>query len=130
MYVTPRIELDQTMLEIKKLAQMIRNKKAIMREETRVNKQNKKPAMPRTTTAKVRDRSVSKLRSQMEELGVDMSDTNDAHFTKTKGRSRSLGPPAKRMRMETESTSQTRNRSVSRTPRNEQGVKDVAVSIK
>lgn len=130
MYVTPKIEFDETMLEIKKLALQIRNKKAIMREETRVNKQNKKPTMPRTTTAKVRERSVSRLRSEMENLGVDMSETENAHFTKTKGRSRSLGPPAKRMRMDTsESRSQSKNRSVSRTPRNEQGVKDVAVSI-
>lgn len=128
MYVVPKIELDETMLEIKRLALQIRNKKAIMRDESRVNKQNKKPTMPRTTTAKGRERSVTKLRSQMEDLGVDMSGTDNAHFTKTRGRSRSAGPPVKRMRMDTsEGASQSRNRSVSRTPRNEQGVKDVAV---
>ncbi|KAI4467051.1 nucleolar gtp-binding protein 1 [Holotrichia oblita] len=131
MYVVPKIELDETMLEIKRLALQIRNKKAIMRDESRVNKQNKKPTMPRTTTAKVRERSVTKLRSQMENLGVDMSGTENAHFTKTRSRSRSLGPPVKRMRMDTsEGASQSRNRSVSRTPRNEQGVKDVAMRNK
>lgn len=72
---------------------------------------------------------MSKLKTQMEELGVDMSETENAHFTKTKTRSRSVGPPAKRMRMDTsESRSQSRNRSVSRPPRDEQGVKDVVVS--
>lgn len=63
----------------------------------------------------------------MQELGVDMSGTENANFTKTKGRSRSLGPPQKRMRMDVD-VPQNKNRSVSRTPRNEQGVKDVAVS--
>lgn len=129
MYITPKIELDETMREIRALAKQIRRKKAILKDEARVNKQSKKPTIPRTSGAKVRGRSVSRLRSQMEELGVDMSETENAHFTQTKGRNRSLGPPAKRMRMDTsENRSQSRNRSVSVTPRNEQGVKDVAVS--
>lgn len=63
----------------------------------------------------------------MEELGVDMSGTEKAHFTKTKRKSRSVGPPEKRMRMDVD-VPENRNRSVSRTPRNEQGVKDIAVS--
>lgn len=66
----------------------------------------------------------------MSNLGVDMTSTEDAHFTKTKQRSRSVGPPMKRMRMDTtESTSFNRARSLSKPPRNELGVKDVAVSI-
>lgn len=129
MYVVPKIELDETMRDIRALAKQIRRKKAILKDEARVNKQSKKPTIPRTSGAKVRDRSVSRLRSQMEELGVDMSGTENAHFTQTKSRSRSTGPPAKRMHMDTsENRSQSRNRSVSQTPRNEQGVKDVAVS--
>lgn len=76
----------------------------------------------------MRDRSVAKLRTQMSALGVDMSGSEEAHFTKTKTRSRSMGAPAKRMRMDTsEIRSESKNRSVSRTPRNELGVKDVAV---
>ena len=122
------------MQEIKALALEIRNKKAIMKEESRVNKQSKKPTMPRTSLAKGRDRSVKKLRSQMQDLGVDMSGTENAHFTKTKrSRSKSTGDgvlPVKRRRMDLSvSTSSNRNRSVSRTPRNELGVKDVAVSF-
>lgn len=53
MYVVPKIELDETMQEIKKLALQIRNKKAIMRDEARINKQSRKPVMPRTAGAKV-----------------------------------------------------------------------------
>lgn len=130
MYVVPKIEYDETMKEIKALALQIRNKKAILREETRVNKQSAKPVMPRTAGSKVRDRSVSRLRSEMENLGVNMDDSEGAHFTKTKARSRSAGPAAKRMRMDTSvSRSESRARSVSAPPRDEQGVKDVAVSI-
>lgn len=131
MYVVPKIELDDTMKEIKALALQIRNKKAIMKDEARVNKQCKKPTMPRTTAAKGRDRSVSRLRSEMETLGVDMSETNDAHFTKTKGKSRALGPVAKKIRTDMlEAASENKNRSVSRTPRNQLGVKDAAMQKK
>lgn len=132
MYVIPKIELDETMREIKALALQIRNKKAILKEETRVNKASSKPTMPRTAGAKVRGRSVSKLRKEMENLGVDMEDTGDANFTKTKTRSRSrtIEPSAKRMRMDTSenrSQSRARERSLSK-PRDQQGVKDDVVS--
>lgn len=135
MYATPKIELDETMREIKALAQQIRDKKVILREETRVNKATSKPTMPRTAGAKVRDRSVSRLRKEMEDLGVDMEGSEAANFTKTKSRARSrslAGPEAKRMRMDTsegrsKSKSVTRNRSLSK-PRDQQGIKDDAVS--
>jgi hypothetical protein len=69
--------MDETMREIRKLARQIRDKKIIMRQERAILKNSTKPIVPRTAPAKVRDRSVSRLRSEMEELGVDMSDTND-----------------------------------------------------
>uniref|UniRef100_A0A6M2DLQ9 Nucleolar GTP-binding protein 1 n=1 Tax=Xenopsylla cheopis TaxID=163159 RepID=A0A6M2DLQ9_XENCH len=129
MYAVPKVELDQTMKEIRELALQIRHKKAILRDETRVNKASTKPKLPRTAVAKVRERSVSRLRSEMENLGVDMSGTENANFTKTKTRSRSLSrPAAKRMRMDVSaSRTQSRSRSV---PRDEQGVKDVMMKKK
>ncbi|XP_017772496.1 PREDICTED: nucleolar GTP-binding protein 1 [Nicrophorus vespilloides] len=131
MYVVPKIELDATMKEIKALAEQIRNKKAILKSEAMVQKHCKKPVMPRTSTAKVRGRNINKLRKEMSELGVDMNGTEDAHFTRTKGRSRSLGPVAKRSRMEVDVTeNKNKNRAVSRTPRNEMGIKDVAMKNK
>lgn len=54
MYVVPKIELDETMQEIKKLALQIRHKKAIIKDEARINKQSRKPVIPRTAGAKVR----------------------------------------------------------------------------
>ncbi|XP_072390132.1 nucleolar GTP-binding protein 1 [Diabrotica undecimpunctata] len=131
MYVVPKIELDDTMKEIKKLALQIRHKKAIIKDEARVNKQSRKPVMPRTAGAKVRGRSASRLRENMAELGVDLSDNEDAHYMNTKQRSRSMGPPTKKMRMEvSDSTSLNRSRSLSKPPRNEMGVKDVAMKKK
>jgi len=76
-YAVPKIELDETMREIRKLAHQIRDKKIIMRQERAILKNSTKPVVPRTAPAKVRGRSVSRLRSEMEELGVDMSDIND-----------------------------------------------------
>lgn len=76
-YAVPKIEMDETMREIRKLARQIRDKKIIMRQERAILKNSTKPVVPRTAPAKVRDRSVSRLRSEMEELGVDMSDTSD-----------------------------------------------------
>ncbi|XP_022119030.1 nucleolar GTP-binding protein 1 [Pieris rapae] len=123
MYAVPKIELDETMKEIRDLARQIRNKKAILKDESRLVKQSTKPVMPRTSRARDRDRSTNKLRQQMEGLGVDMSESKEAHFTRSRSRSRSMSAPAKRARLE----SQPRTRSVSRPARDEQGVKDVAM---
>ncbi|XP_045538343.1 nucleolar GTP-binding protein 1 [Papilio machaon] len=121
MYAVPKIELDETMREIRQLATQIRNKKAILKDESRLTKQSTKPVMPRTSRARARDRSTTKLRDEMEKLGVDMSETREAHFTRTVSRSRSRSlsaPAAKRARTD---------RTVSRPPRDTQGVKDVAM---
>lgn len=131
MYAVPKIELDQTMQEIRELAQQIRDKKKIMKVEARIVKQSTKPILPRNTVARGRERTVAGLRKQMEDLGVDMSETEKAHFTRTRSRSKSLRsrstsePPAKRARV----ASTSRGRSVSKPPRDESGVKDVVVSF-
>ncbi|XP_013136079.1 PREDICTED: probable nucleolar GTP-binding protein 1 [Papilio polytes] len=121
LYAVPKIELDETMREIRQLAVQIRNKKAILKDESRLTKQSTKPVMPRTSRARARDRSTTRLRDEMEKLGVDMSETQEAHFTRTQSRSRSRSlsaPAAKRARTD---------RTVSRPPRDTQGVKDVAM---
>lgn len=70
-------ELSDTMRDIQQLAKQIREKKAIMKDEARVLKASTKPVMPRTATSKVRGRSVSKLKEQMEELGVNIEETEN-----------------------------------------------------
>ncbi|KAK2587318.1 hypothetical protein KPH14_003037 [Odynerus spinipes] len=122
-------ELTETMREIVALAKQIREKKIIMKDEARIQKASTKPVMPRTAAAKLRDRSVSKLKEQMEDLGIDMEETENAHFTKTRSRSRSLSQPA-RKKMRLESVSQSRARSVSRPARDEMGVKDITMKTK
>ncbi|XP_073964647.1 nucleolar GTP-binding protein 1 [Choristoneura fumiferana] len=120
LYAVPKIELDETMREIKQLAIQIRNKKAILKDESLLTKQSTKPVMPRNTRARERARSTTKLREEMEKLGVDMSESKEAHFTRTRSRSRSASAPvAKRARIDV-----SRGRSVSRPARDEQGVKD------
>lgn len=115
------------MKDIRAMAQQIREKIAIDKQESLVNKQSTKPVMPRTSVARGRDRSVRKLRDQMEGLGVDMEDTGDAHFTKTRGRSRSLSGPARKKQRVESVVSTSRARSSSRPARDEMGVKDVVV---
>lgn len=81
MYDYKAPELTETMREIRELAKQIREKKIIMKEEARVTKASTKPIMPRTAASKIRDRSVTKLKEQMEELGVDMEDTENVSVT-------------------------------------------------
>ncbi|XP_043285686.1 nucleolar GTP-binding protein 1 [Venturia canescens] len=122
-------ELSETMKEIEMLAKQIRETKAIMKDEARIQKASTKPVMPRTAAAMKRGRSVSRLKEQMEDLGIDMENTKNANFTKTRGRSRSSSQPAKK-RMRVESLSQSRARSSSRPARDEMGVKDVVMKTK
>ncbi|XP_059475500.1 nucleolar GTP-binding protein 1 [Neocloeon triangulifer] len=129
MYTVPKIELDDTMQEICRLAKQIRDKKAIMRDEARIIKSSTKPKLPRTAAAKDRDRSVSRLRTQMNDLGVEPSESENAHYLKAnkRGRSATKSPVAtKRMRVDSEG----RARSMSKTPRDEMGVKNPEMRIK
>lgn len=68
--------MDETLLEIRSLARRIRERKAIMRQETRVASSGK-PTIPRTAPARARERKVSQLCDTMEELGVNMENTED-----------------------------------------------------
>lgn len=77
MYDYKVAELSETMQEIVQMAKQIRDKKAIMKDEARILKASTKPVMPRTAAAKLRDRSVSKLKEQMEDLGIDMEETEN-----------------------------------------------------
>lgn len=65
------------MKDIQNLARQIREKKFLMKDEAKIQKQSTKPVLPRTSAAKARGRSVTRLRDQMEELGVDMADTEN-----------------------------------------------------
>jgi len=115
-YDSDESEEDEAYEEIKDLAQKIRYKKGVMKQE-RIIGNTTKPVMPRNTIAKKRERSVSKLKREFEELGVDMKDTEGTHMERSRSKSR----PVKRAKMEVEG----KVRSVSRVPRDQSGVKDV-----
>lgn len=70
-------ELSQTMREIEQLAKQIRERKFVMKDEARITKASTKPIMPRTAAAKTRGRSVTRLKQEMGDLGVDMEDTEN-----------------------------------------------------
>jgi len=87
-YDSEESEEDDSMKEIRELASKIRVKKKLMKNDQKMDN-TKKPTVPRTSTAKKRERSVSRLKGEFEELGVDMTGTDDANFAKTKKRGRS-----------------------------------------
>lgn len=73
---------DENMKEIRTLAGKIRIKKKLMKNDRRIDRTNK-PVMPRTSEPVKRSRSVSRLKSEFTDLGVDMTGTEDANFAKT-----------------------------------------------
>ncbi|XP_045601862.1 GTP-binding protein 4 [Procambarus clarkii] len=118
-------EEDESMKEIHRLASKIREKKIINAINARIDKPKGKAVMTRVSRKRERERSVSRLRNEFEELGVDMSDVDGCHFTRTKSSSRSR-PALKKARMDSEG----RVRSSSKTPRDESGVRDPKMAKK
>nr|CAG4643795.1 EOG090X02QX [Lepidurus arcticus] len=112
-YDEPSDNEDEETKEVHQLAKKIRDKAKIMSIEARLGKSGGKPVMPRA--GRKRERSVSRLREEMENLGVDMAGTE-----KSRSVSRSR-KPIKKARMDEEG----RVRSSSRvTPRDQSGVKN------
>ncbi|KAF8764562.1 Nucleolar GTP-binding protein 1 like protein [Argiope bruennichi] len=108
-------EDDDEKRNIRMLARKIREKKGVMKIESQIKKASTKPKLPRT--AKKRTRSVSRLRNEFRELGVDLDEDGGHYNEAAVGRS---VRPVKRRRMDSEG----RVRSSSRTPRDESGVRD------
>lgn len=82
-YAPPNLTMDETLKEIREIAKQIRGKRFQLRDERRLQPRKNKPIIPRNKQPKVRDRSVGKLVQTMENLGVDMSGTEKANFTKS-----------------------------------------------
>ncbi|XP_030387088.1 nucleolar GTP-binding protein 1 [Scaptodrosophila lebanonensis] len=82
-YEVPDMTMDETLKEIREMAKLIRGKRFDLRDEKRLSARKNKPVIPRNKQPKVRDRSVHKLVETMESLGVDMSGTENANFTKS-----------------------------------------------
>ncbi|KAJ7322183.1 hypothetical protein JRQ81_018470 [Phrynocephalus forsythii] len=110
---------DEEMKGIRQLAQQIREKKKLKILESK-EKDTQGPKMPRTAR-KVQRKALEK---EMTNLGLDMTNKNDAHYVAQTRRSRSV--TRKRKREESvPPTSLTRSRSSSRTPRDVSGLRDI-----
>jgi nucleolar GTP-binding protein len=121
MYDDDESEEDEKTREIHHLATQIRNKRKVLQMEARVRDTNK-PKLPRT--ARTRERSVSRLRGEMENLGVDMSDMNESNLSRSSSKSRT--PRALKRKRE---DSEGRVRSSSKIPRDESGVRDKSMRV-
>merc|ERR1712211_223769 len=108
---------------VKELVRKIRYKKGCMKVNQVIDK-NKKPTMKRNTVAKKRERSVSRLQYEFEELGVTHLevDNPDTHFNRARSSSRAR--PVKKMRVE-EGT-----RGNSARPRSQSGIRDASQGAK
>ncbi|XP_034619748.1 nucleolar GTP-binding protein 1 [Trachemys scripta elegans] len=109
---------DEEMMEIRQLAQQIREKKKLKILESK-EKDTQGPKMPRT--ARRVQRKI--LEKEMSTLGLDMAGKDEAHYMIQTRRSRSV--TRKRKREESEPPkSAARSRSSSRTPRDTSGLRD------
>lgn len=134
-YDSDEEEEDENLKEIHELAEKIRTKKKLMKNDQKIDRTRNKPVLPRTTVAKKRERSVSRLRQEFTDLGVDMTGTEAAHFARTpdaKGGSRARRArsgsrtPIKKARIDSEGRS-TNSKTV---PRDQSGVRDPVVRKK
>lgn len=115
-------EVDEETEEIHTLANKIREKKKIISIESKIGRSGGKPVLPRAS--RKRDRSASRLREEFENLGVDMTDTKDAHFARSESKSRT---PVKKARMDSEGHVRTSSRV---TPRDQSGVRNTEMKSK
>lgn len=107
---------EEEMEDIRILARNIRERKAIMKAEQRLD-HTTKPRLSRSQTRN-RDRHVSGLKSSMSDLGVELDSEGESHFDKAAERSSTRD--AKRPRL----TSVGRDRSVSVISRSESCMRD------
>lgn len=135
LYNPPDMTLDQTMKEIREMAKLIRTKRFMLRDERRLQSNKNRSAIPRNKMPMVKDRKVDQLKSTMENLGVDMSGTESANFTKKIiDTRRTLVPHTgkKAPKLDKESSAIVRSTGLPikrAAARHELGVKDVIVSI-
>jgi nucleolar GTP-binding protein len=83
-YEPPKINMDETLQEIRDMARQIRTKRFILRDNKRLAPRADKPKIPRHKQAHTRERKAENLMNTMEDLGVDMSGAEKANFNKNK----------------------------------------------
>lgn len=83
-YEPEKLNIDETLQEIRDMARQIRTKRFILRDNKRLAPRADKPKIPRHKAPHARDRKSENLKNTMEELGVDMSGAEQANFNKNK----------------------------------------------
>lgn len=127
-YDSNESEEDEEMIEIRKTATLIREKKAIIVLESKEKRGLNRSRLPRT--GKKVDRK--QLESEMEALGCAIDNKDKTHYSQSRGRSQSKRRlKRKREASEGADRSVTRSRSRSKSkPRDESGVRDSAMVAK
>lgn len=132
-YAPPDLTMDETLKEIREMAKQIRTKRFLLRDDRRLESKKNKSVIPRHKMPRVKERNVDKLRQTMENLGVDMSGTEKANFTKNVvSTTRSLMSAGAKKLKDHESSAVVRSTGLPlkrALPRDQQGVKNVVVSI-
>ncbi|XP_062550584.1 nucleolar GTP-binding protein 1 [Armigeres subalbatus] len=136
-YDPPPLNLDETLLEIREMAKQIRLKRFLLKDARKLQQKSGRPVMPRHKQATVRDRKVDNLRKTMENLGVDMSGTEQTNFAKNQvSIRRSLvpavgGPKTPKKDRESSAIVKATGQLLKRkTPGHELGIKDVVLKKK
>lgn len=131
LYSPPDMTLDQTMKEIREMAKQIRSKRFMLRDERRLSSNKNSSAIPRHKMPNIKGRNVDQLKNAMENLGVDMSGTENANFTKkVVDTRRTLVPITKKKDHESSAVVRSTGQPLKRAAaRHELGVKDVIVSL-
>lgn len=134
-YEPPPLNMDETLQEIREMAKQIRLRRFQLKDARKLAQKSGRPIMPRHKQAMVRVRKADDLRKTMENLGLDMSGTEDTNFAKNQvSVKRSVVPAVggpKTPKKDRESSAVWKATGLplkQKTPRNELGIKDVMVS--
>jgi len=134
-YDPPPLNMDETLQEIREMAKQIRLKRFLLRDNKRLSTKHGKPIIPRHKLPHVRERKVEKLVKTMEGLGVDMSGSENANFTKSQVDLRRsvvrVGEKTPKLDRESSAIVKATGQLIKRPhPKHELGIKDVLLKKK
>uniref|UniRef100_A0A2M3ZZ51 Nucleolar GTP-binding protein 1 n=1 Tax=Anopheles triannulatus TaxID=58253 RepID=A0A2M3ZZ51_9DIPT len=136
-YDPPELNLDETLQEIREMAKQIRLKRFLLKDSRKLAMKSGRPIMPRHKQSMVRERKSNNLRKTMENLGLDMSGTEESNFAKNEvSIRRSMvpavgGPKTPKKDRESSAIVKATGQLIKRkTPGIELGIKDVMLKAK
>jgi len=116
---------DENMKEIRHLAGRIRTKRVLMKNVASRKKRSTKPVI--TRVGRTRERTVTKFKDELGDLGIEFSDDEGTHYDDSK-RSIALIPGSlKRKREDSEGMIRSSSRTI---PRDKSGVRDEETQVR